>query len=60
MRESFPVMQDFGSVFFLFFPMVSEFHRAPVGNMPGLAFAKYSIEHSGSYRAIRHVHRAAV
>ena len=48
MREPFPVMQDFGSVFFLFFPMVGEFHRAPVGDVPSFAFAKYAIEHSGS------------
>jgi hypothetical protein len=28
MREPFAVVQDSGSVFFLFFPMVGEFHRA--------------------------------
>ena len=48
MREPFPVMQDFGSVFFLFFPMVGEFHRPPMGNMPGLAISKHAVEHSGS------------
>ena len=48
MREPFPVMQDLDSVLFLFFPMVGELHRTPVGNMPGLAFAKYAVEHSGS------------
>ena len=35
MRKPFPVMQDFGSVFFLFFPMVGEFHRAPVKQCVG-------------------------
>jgi hypothetical protein len=28
MRKPLPVMQDFGSVLFLFFPTVREFHRA--------------------------------
>src|SRR5580693_7864322 len=46
-REPFPVMQDFGSIFFLFFPMIGEFYRAPEGDVTGLAFAEYSIEHSG-------------
>ena len=32
-REPFAVVQNFGSVLFLFFPMVGEFHRAPVGNV---------------------------
>jgi hypothetical protein len=41
-------MQDFGSVFFLFFPMVGKFHRAPMGDVPSFPFAEYSIEHSGS------------
>jgi hypothetical protein len=48
MREPFPVMQNLGFVFFLFFPMVSEFHGTPVGNMPGLALAEYAVEHAGS------------
>jgi hypothetical protein len=42
MREPFPVMQDFGSVFFLFFPMVREFHRAPVRDVTSFSFAEYS------------------
>jgi hypothetical protein len=41
-------MQDFRSVFFLLFPMVGEFHRAPVGDVATFSFAEYSIEHSGS------------
>lgn len=41
-------MEDFGSVFFLFFPMVREFHRAPVGNVTIFAFSKYAVEHSRS------------
>jgi hypothetical protein len=48
MRESFPVMQNFGSIFFLFFPMVREFHRPPVGDVTSFSFAEYSIKHSGS------------
>ena len=39
--------QDFGSVFFLFFPMVREFHGAPVGNVTTFSFTEYAIEHSG-------------
>jgi len=45
MREPFPVVQDLGSVLFLFFPMVREFHRAPVGNVTIFSFADHSIEH---------------
>ena len=46
-RKPLPVMQDFGSVFFLFFPMVREFHGAPVGNVTIFSFTEYAIEHSG-------------
>ena len=48
MRKPLPVVQDFRSVFFLFFPMVGEFHRAPVGDMTRFSFAKYTVEHSRS------------
>src|SRR5260370_36669934 len=48
MREPFTVVQDFGSVFFLFFPMVSKFHRAPVRDVTSFSFAEYSVEHSSS------------
>lgn len=47
-RKPLPVMQDLGSVLFLFFPMVGKFHRAPVGDVTTFTFAEYSIEHSGS------------
>ena len=45
-REPLPVMQVLSAVFFLFFPMVCEFHRAPVRNMTSFSFPEYSIEHS--------------
>src|ERR1700685_1322177 len=48
MREPFPVMQDFGSIFFLFFPVVSKFHRTPVGDVTSFSFAEDSIKHSRS------------
>ena len=41
-------MQDSGPVLFLLFPVVGEFHRAPVGDVTIFPFAEYSIEHSGS------------
>src|SRR5713101_2118510 len=39
-------MQNPGSVFFLFFPMVGELDRTPVGDVPGFALPEYSVEHS--------------
>ena len=45
-REPFPVMQNSGSVFFLFFPMVGELDRTPVGDVPIFSFAEYPVEHS--------------
>ena len=47
MRKPLPVVQDFGSVLFHFFPMVREFHRAPVSDVTIFSFAEYLIEHSG-------------
>ena len=44
-RKPLPLVQDLRSVVFFLFLMVREFHRAPVGNMPGVAAAKY-VEHS--------------
>src|SRR5260370_4106592 len=45
-RKPLAVMQDSGAIFFVFFPMICELHRAPVGNVAVLAFAEHSIEHS--------------
>jgi len=47
-REPFPVMENPGTVFFLFFPVVSELDRAPVGDMSVLSFAEYPVKHSRS------------
>ncbi len=46
MGEPFPVMENPGSVVFLFFPVVSELHRTPVGDVTIFSLAEYSIEHS--------------
>ena len=46
-RQPFPVVQDSGSVLFLFFPVVCKFHGTPVGNVMGVSFAEYPIQHSG-------------
>ncbi len=43
-----PIVQDLGAVLFLFFPMIGELHRSPVGNVAVFTFAEYAIEHSCS------------
>src|SRR3954463_8175737 len=40
------IMQNLGSVFFLFFPVIDEFDRAPVRDMTIFAFSEHSIQHS--------------
>ena len=45
MREPLAIMKDFCPIFFLFFPMVGEFHGPPVGDVAIVSFAEYSIEH---------------
>src|SRR5260370_35481154 len=44
-RKLLAVMKDSGAIFLLFFPMICELHRAPVGDVAVLAFAAHSIEH---------------
>jgi hypothetical protein len=44
--ESFPVVQDPGPVFFLFFPVVCELDRTPMRDVTIFSFAEYSVEHS--------------
>src|SRR6266568_9200554 len=38
-------MQNLGSIFFVFFPMVGELHRAPVRDVAIFSFAEYAVEH---------------
>ena len=44
--KPFPVVEDFRTVFFLFFPAIGELDRAPMGNVTVLALPEDSIEHS--------------
>ena len=46
-NNTLPVVQNLGSVLFLFFPMIREFHRAPVGDVTIFSFTEYPVEHSG-------------
>ena len=46
MGEPLAIMQDLGAVVFLFFPMIGELHRAPMGNMAVFSFAEYPVQHS--------------
>jgi hypothetical protein len=39
-------VQDLGTVLFLFFPVIGEFDRSPVGDVPIFSLAKDSVEHS--------------
>ena len=45
-REPLAVVQDFGAILFVFFPVIGELHRPPVRNMAAFSFAEHSIEHS--------------
>jgi len=45
-REPLSVMQNPGTVFFLFFPMVCELDRPPVGDVTIFSLAEYPVEHS--------------
>jgi len=40
-RKPLAVVQDFGSVFFRFFPMIGELHRTPMGDVTLFSFAEY-------------------
>ena len=59
-REPLAVVQDFGAVFFLFFPMIGELHRPPMGDVAVFTLAEYSIEHSCGAQIAPHVRHAVV
>jgi hypothetical protein len=45
-RKPLPVVQDFRAVFFLFFPVVGEFHGTPVRDVAIFSLAENPVEHS--------------
>ena len=46
-REPLAIVQDLRAVFFLFFPVIGEFYRAPVRDVAIFSFAEYPVEHPG-------------
>jgi hypothetical protein len=44
-REPLAVVQDFCAVFFLFFPMIGELHRTPMGDVTIFSFTEYPVQH---------------
>src|SRR3954453_20253022 len=47
-REPFTVVQDFCSVFFLFFPVIDELDGAPMSDVTIFAFAENAVKHASS------------
>jgi len=45
-RKPLAVVQDLGSTFLRFLPMVGELQRAPMRDVAILSFAEYAVEHS--------------
>lgn len=46
-REPISIMEDLCAILFLFFPVIGELHRAPMGNVAVFTFAEYPVEHTG-------------
>jgi len=45
-REPLAIMQNLCAVLFLFFPMISELHGAPVSDVAIFSLTEHTVEHS--------------